>query len=174
MNNDRDKIILVDLNDNEIGFDNKMDVHYQGVLHRAFSIFIVNNKKMLIQKRNINKYHSGGLFTNACCSHPREGEILEHAIHRRLNEEMGFDCELKEVTSFVYYHNFNNGTIEYELDHVYIGNYSGEINIDPDEAESAEWVDILWLKQDVMNHPENYTVWFIIALPKVLKALDMA
>ena len=116
MNNDMDQIILVDLSDNEIGSANKMDAHFQCLLHRAFSIFIVNHGKMLVQKRNKNKYHSGGLITNACCSHPRKGELLEEAIHRRLLEEMGMDCPLEEISSFVYRNVFENGISEYEFE----------------------------------------------------------
>lgn len=171
MNNDMDQIILVDLSDNEISSANKMDAHFQCLLHRAFSIFIVNNGKMLVQKRNKNKYHSGGLITNACCSHPRKGELLEEAIHRRLLEEMGMDCPLEEISSFVYRNVFENGITEYEFDHVFIGMYDGDFNADPEEAECAEWVNIEELSKDVLDNPQKYTVWFISALPKVLEFL---
>lgn len=166
-------VILVDENDKEIGTGEKMKTHKEGKLHRAFSIFIFNSKgEMLLQKRAKSKYHSGGLWSNACCSHPRPGEELEQAAHRRLKEEMGFDCELQKAFHFVYKTNLDNDLTEHEFDHVFIGEYDGEVEINPNEAEDFKWVIIDSLKEDVEKNPENYTVWFKIALREVLKFLS--
>src|SRR4030042_2763439 len=122
-----EKIILVDENDREIGTEEKLKTHEQGKLHRAFSIFVFNSKgELLLQRRAKGKYHSGGLWTNTCCSHPREGEKLEEAVHRRLKQEMGLDCPLKEAFSFIYKVRFENGLFEHELDHVFIGRVDGK------------------------------------------------
>ena len=165
-------VILVDENDNEIGVEEKIKAHEDGKLHRAFSIFIFNsNGEMLLQQRAKNKYHSGGLWTNACCSHPRPNEKIEDAVHSRLMEEMGFDTELKEVFSFIYNAKFDNGLTEHELDHVFIGRYNGEVKPNPEEADDYKWAKIEWLENDVKLHPDKYTVWFKIALPKVIKHL---
>ncbi len=166
-------VILVDENDKEIGTGEKMKTHKEGKLHRAFSIFIFNSKgEMLLQKRAKSKYHSGGLWSNACCSHPRPGEELEQAAHRRLKEEMGFDCDLQKAFHFVYKTNLDNDLTEHEFDHVFIGEYDEEVEINPNEAEDFKWVIIASLKEDVEKNPENYTVWFKIALREVLKFLS--
>jgi isopentenyl-diphosphate delta-isomerase len=163
-----ERVILVDENDKEIGSEEKIEAHKTGNLHRAFSIFTFNSKgKMLLQQRAQNKYHSGGLWANACCSHPRLGEMLGEAVHRRLKEEMGFDCELKEIFSFIYKARVGPLT-EHELDHVFIGMYDGEVHPNPDEVDDYRWVTIESLKEDVKNHPEAYTEWFKIALEKTL------
>ncbi|MEX2707291.1 MAG: isopentenyl-diphosphate Delta-isomerase [Candidatus Freyrarchaeum guaymaensis] len=165
-----DMVILVDENDTEIGAEEKLKAHRDGKLHRAFSIFIFNSEgEMLLQKRAKSKYHSGGLWSNACCSHPRPGESLEQAAHRRLQEEMGFDCDLQKAFHFVYKTKLDNDLTEYEFDHVFIGNYEGEIKVNPDEAEDFKWVKMDDVKEDVIKHPENYTEWFKIALDQVLK-----
>nr|MCR5784053.1 isopentenyl-diphosphate Delta-isomerase [Eubacterium sp.] len=144
-----EKITLVDIDDNIIGYETKEEVHKKGLLHRAFSVFIVNDGKMLLQRRNINKYHSGGLWTNACCSHQREGEELYAAVHRRLFEELSFDCELSEEFSFIYRTAFSNGLFEYEVDHVFLGEYSGEVKLNPEEADEMCWVRFEDLKKDL-------------------------
>lgn len=168
-----EKLILVDEMDNEIGSEEKMEVHKTpGKLHRAFSIFIFNSVgEMLIQRRAKTKYHSGGLWSNACCSHPRKGESLEHAIHRRLKEEFGFDCEMKEIFSFIYRVDFENGLSEYELDHVFVGKFDGVPNPNPKEIEEWKWVDTEELKRDIKKNPEEYTPWFRISLDRVLEAM---
>ena len=144
-------------------------VHKKGLLHRAFSLFVFNNRgELLLQKRNKNKYHSGGLWTNTCCSHPRKGEELPLAIHRRLGEEMGFDCELNEIFSFTYKKTFENGLTEHEFDHVFIGYYDNDPKINTEEADSWKWISIEKLQTDIKNHPESYTYWFIKSLPRVL------
>ncbi len=166
-------VILVDKNDKEIGTEEKIKTHKEGKLHRAFSIFIFNSKgEMLLQKRAKSKYHSGGLWSNACCSHPRPGENLEQATHRRLKEEMGLDCDLQKAFHFVYKTNLDNNLTEYEFDHVFIGEYDGEVKINQNEAEDFKWVSIDALKEDVEKTPENYTVWFKTALSEVLKFLS--
>ena len=167
-----EKIVLIDENDNIIGYEEKYITHQKGLLHRAFSVFIVNGDKMLIQQRNKNKYHSGGLWSNACCSHQREGEELIEAIHRRMKEELGIDCEIKELYHFIYRTTFDNGLSEYELDHVFLGEYAGEIYPDEQEIEQTKWIDMEELSQDMKKNPEGYSYWFKEALPEVLGAIS--
>lgn len=163
----QEMLILVDKNDRQIGTEEKMKIHEQGKLHRAFSIFIFNSKgEMLLQKRAKIKYHSGGLWTNTCCSHPRDGEILEDAVHRRLQEEMGFDCELKKESSFIYKVKLDHGLTEHEFDYVFTGKFDGEVKPNPEEADGFKWITIEELKKDLKSHPENYTEWFKIAFGK--------
>lgn len=164
-----DTLVLVDLFDNEIGKASKKEVHEKGLLHRAFSLFIVHDRKMLIQRRNRNKYHSGGLWTNACCSHPRYGELLDEAIIRRVREELGITTRFDKEFSFVYRSTFNNGITEYEYDHVFLSDYNGNIEPDKDEVEEYKWIGLKELAKDLMNNPDKYTVWFQIAAPKVLE-----
>ena len=163
-----EEIILVDENDKEIGIGEKMKVHQDGKLHRAFSIFVFNSKnEMLLQKRAKVKYHCGGLWTNTCCSHPRKGELLEEATHRRLREEMGFDCELKEVGDFIYKAKFDNGLTEHEYDHVFTGKFDGAPNLNPEEADDYKWIGLEELKKEIKKTPADFTVWFKIAMEKV-------
>ncbi|MEM1545600.1 MAG: isopentenyl-diphosphate Delta-isomerase [Candidatus Methanomethylicia archaeon] len=167
-----EEVVLVDEDDNEIGVEEKIKAHKEGKLHRAFSIFIFNSRgEMLLQKRARNKYHSGGLWSNACCSHPKPGESLEQAVHRRLKEEMGFDCDLKRVFYFIYKADLNNEFTEYELDHVFIGKYDGEINPNRNEVEDWKWISINDLKEDIKQNPNKYTVWFKIVLDKVISLI---
>jgi isopentenyl-diphosphate Delta-isomerase len=163
-----EKIILVDEKNRETGYEEKMAVHEKGLLHRAFSIFVFNEKnELLLQKREKAKYHSGGLWTNTCCSHPREGETLELVTHRRLLEEMGFDCDLAKLFEFRYMKSFENGLTENEHDSVYFGRYNGRVAINTNEAEDFRWVDIGFLTKDLKENPSQYTYWFKIALPNV-------
>ncbi|MBU4141770.1 isopentenyl-diphosphate Delta-isomerase [Patescibacteria group bacterium] len=162
-----EKIILVDKNDCEIGLGEKLKVHQEGKLHRAFSIFVFNSKgKLMLQQRAKSKYHSGGLWTNTCCSHPRAGEKIESAAHRRLKEEMGFDCEVKEIFSFIYKAKLDHGLWEYEFDHIFAGKFDGEPKINPEEADGWKWTELSDLKKDILKNPKNYTVWFKIAADK--------
>lgn len=164
-------IIAVDEKDKELGPIEKMEAHEKGVLHRAFSIFIFNSKdQLLLQKRYNGKYHSGGLWTNTCCSHPRYKEELEEAIHRRLKEEMGFTCELKKLFSFCYKVSFQNNLTENEYDHVFIGVYDGEIIPNENEVEDYKWVDIDEVKADIKVNGHLYTFWFKSILDKVVEA----
>jgi isopentenyl-diphosphate delta-isomerase len=168
-----EQIILVDRSDNEIGYCEKLEAHKNGgKLHRAFSIFIFNSRgQMLLQQRAATKYHCAGLWTNACCSHPNKGETLEAAVHRKLKQEMGFDCPLKEIFSFIYRAEFANGLTEHEFDHVFVGRYDGAINPNPDEVDDWRWIDVAELIKDVKKNPQKYTPWFRIALEKVLESI---
>jgi isopentenyl-diphosphate delta-isomerase len=162
-------IISVDKDDKEIEPIEKMEAHTKGILHRAFSIFVFNsNNQLLLQKRHSTKYHSAGLWTNTCCSHPRYGEELEAAIYRRLKEEMGFTCELKEIFSFSYKVEFQNNLIENEFDHVFIGTFDGEVVPDENEVEAYKWVDISEVKADLLKNPDSYTFWFKSLLSRVM------
>lgn len=164
-------LILVDIDDKVIGYESKKVIHDKGLLHRAFSIFIYNGSKMLIQKRNKNKYHSGGLWSNACCSHPRKNETLEKSAHERLKQEMRFDTSLEEQFSFIYRKEFNNGIIEYEYDHVFLGEYSKKVNINLVEASDYKWIEIEELKKLLISKPEMFTCWFIISCPKIINLI---
>ena len=164
------KLITVDLLDNEIGSETKLFVHENSILHRAFSVFIVSDNKMLLQKRAEGKYHSGGLWTNACCSHPRYGEKLHTAVERRLIDELNIKCSFKEIGSFVYYAEFEN-VCEYEYDHVFLGTYNGSIEPNPEEISEIKWMDIEEVQRDILKNPAIYTKWFVTALPMVIKHL---
>ena len=167
-----DQIALVDLDDKIIGYETKAEVHRRGLLHRAFSVFIVKDGKMLIQMRNPDKYHSGGLWSNTCCSHQRLGEVLEESVHRRMLEEMGFDCDLKELFSFVYRTEFRTDLIEYEYDHVFAGTYDGEITLNPEEASEIRWIAFADLKKELMQTPEKFSSWFLICAPRVMQIIQ--
>ncbi len=163
-------LILVDNFDNALGEIEKMEAHKLGVLHRAFSVFILNSKnELLLQKRNIEKYHSGGLWTNTCCGHPRPDETVENAAFRRLFEEMGFDCSLKKHFDFIYKADFDNGLTEHEFDHVFIGYFDGIPLPNPIEVEDWKFVNYDWLINDVAMFPERYTIWFRICLEKLVE-----
>lgn len=167
-----DKVILVNEEDKELGTADKLAAHQnEGKLHRAFSVFIFNSEgEMLLQKRAEGKYHSGGLWTNTCCSHPRPGEATKQAAERRLKEEMGFTCDLEEVFSFIYRAKFEDLT-EHEYDHVLFGVCESETNIEPDPEEVGDWKWIARkdLERDVNENPDNYTPWFKRALNRVMK-----
>lgn len=158
------EIILVDENDNQIGTGEKLEVHRQGKLHRAFSVLIFNPKgELLLQKRAKSKYHSGGLWSNTCCSHPTVGERIKDSAERRLFEEMGIKTKLKEIFSFVYKAKFEDLT-EYEFDHVFEGRFNGNPNPEPEEAEDWKWMNLAELKKDIKENPKNYTEWFKIII----------
>lgn len=160
-----EKVILVDENDAVIGEMEKMEAHRKGILHRAFSILIFNSSgEMLLQKRSQKKYHSGGLWTNACCSHPSPNENIQHATRRKLMQEMGIDLETEFLYTFIYQVPLNHDLIEHELDHVFIGTFNGTPAINHDEVEDWKYVGIDWLRNDVAAHPEDYTYWFKVIL----------
>ena len=164
------QVLEVTFDDTPVGFIDKLTAHQQKVLHRAFSVFIMDGKeKTLIQKRADNKYHSSGLLTNACCSHPISNDIKSEATVR-LNEELGITCNLDFVDSFIYFSEFENGLAEYELDHIFLGQYDSSKNIpfNCDEVSEIHWVSIEELTYDIKKHPNNYSKWFITALYKVL------
>jgi len=163
-----ERVILVDENDNQIGIEEKIKAHEQGKLHRCFSVVVFNSKKeLLIQKRAEDKYHSPGLWTNTCCSHPAPGESTKEAAHRRLKQEMGFDCDLKEIFTFIYQHKFDNGLTEHEYDHVFIGEFEGSPNPNSEEVSDWKWISLDELKNDIQKNPDNYTYWFKILLDKI-------
>ena len=155
-----DTLILVDEHNNITGYGEKLKVHQEGQLHRAFSLFVVNHAgQLMIQRRALDKYHSGGLWANTCCSHPLKGEDREETIHIRLQHEMGFDCELQPLFDFIYKAEFENGLTEYELDQVYIGFYEGDAYPNPSEVCEWKWMDIEALKIDLQQAPEKYVYW---------------
>ena len=164
-------VVLVDENDREIGTEEKMKAHEDGgKLHRAFSMFIFSpNGKILLQQRAKSKYHCGGLWTNSCCSHPRPDEPIDSAAHRRLKEEMGFDCKLREILSFTYKAPFENGLTEWEFDHVFVGIYDDKITPDPEEVEDYKYIEIDDLTKDIKDNPDKYTPWFRIILKNVIE-----
>ena len=163
-------VILVDEQDQALGLMEKMEAHEKGVLHRAFSVFVFNDKgELMLQQRALDKYHSGGLWTNTCCSHPRDGESVEDAAHRRLQEEMGFDCKLEKKFHFIYKRELDKGLTEHELDHVFFGVYNDAPNINTDEVASYKFVDMRSLKTDMQNNPHLYTEWFKICFDEVVK-----
>lgn len=167
------QLILVDLYDREIGSAGKREAHARPLLHRAFSVFLTDGEgRLLLQKRAAEKYHSGGLWANACCSHPRRGEQLIPSAESRLREELGMSCPLTEVGSFVYCHRFSETLFEYEYDHVLLGKYSGPLRPDPEEIEELRWVTPQALVQELLMVPEHFAVWFLTAAPMVLHALS--
>lgn len=161
-------IITVDEQDREIGSIEKMEAHRQGVLHRAFSILVLNKKgELLLQRRALHKYHTPGLWSNTCCSHQRVGEALEEAVARRLQEELGFTCDCKEIHHFKYYVEFDNGLIEHEMDHVFIGEYDGEVIPNNEEVDEIRWVKLEDLRQEMKEKPEEFTYWFKILMEQL-------
>ena len=168
-----DNVILVDVHDNQIGLMPKLEAHEKGVLHRAFSVFIFNNHgELMLQRRALTKYHSPGLWTNTCCSHQRDGESNISSGKRRLKEEMGFDTELFEKTSFIYKAKFDNGLIEHEFDHVLVGSYNHSPIINSIEVDSWKWMSLENVKKDINDHPDNYTAWFKIIFEKYYKYIS--
>jgi len=161
-------VILVDEKDNVTGTIGKMEAHTKGILHRAFSIFIFNSKnEMLLQQRAFSKYHSAGLWSNACCSHPYPGEDTKAAARRRLQEELGFTTNIQKIFDFIYTTSFDNGLIENEFDHVFIGERDGDIKINPDEVHDYAFVSMRVLKQELQQDPEKFTAWFHLAFPRI-------
>ncbi len=162
-----EQVILVNEKDEKIGLMPKMEAHEKAVLHRAFSVFVFNDKnELLLQQRAAHKYHSPLLWTNTCCSHQRDGEENIVAGKRRLKEEMGFVCDLNEVTWFIYKAQFDNGLTEHELDHILIGHYNENPILNREEVESFKWMTIEEVKNDMLKHPEIYTEWFKIIFDK--------
>lgn len=168
-----EKVILVNEKDEPIGLMPKLEAHEKGVLHRAFSVFILNDKnEIMLQQRARQKYHSPLLWTNTCCSHQREGENNIEAGTRRLYDEMGITASLKELFHFIYKAPFDNGLTEHELDHVMIGYYNEDPVINTEEAESWKWMSIEDVKKDMQLFPEIYTVWFRIIFDEFYHYLE--
>ena len=158
-----ENVILVDEFDKKLGLMEKMEAHEKGLLHRAISIFVLNSKnELLLQKRAVSKYHSGGLWTNTCCSHPRNLETIEDATQRRLMEEMGFNCELNKIFDFIYKAELDKGLTEHEFDHVFLGYFEGKPTLNPEEAEDFKWMHLDTLSVDIKTNPNHYTEWFKI------------
>jgi isopentenyl-diphosphate delta-isomerase len=168
-----ENVILVNKEDQQIGLMPKLEAHEKAVLHRAFSVFVLNSKnEIMLQQRAQHKYHSPLLWTNTCCSHQRQGETNIQAGTRRLFEEMGFKTDLKELFHFIYKAPFDNGLTEHELDHVMIGYYDKNPEINPEEAEDWKWMNIEEVKSDMLLHPEIYTVWFKIIFDEFYHFLE--
>ncbi|MBN8876514.1 MAG: isopentenyl-diphosphate Delta-isomerase [Sphingobacteriales bacterium] len=163
-----EQVILVNGQDEETGVAEKMEAHQQGWLHRAFSVFIFNSRgEMLLQQRALDKYHSGGLWTNTCCSHPRPGESTQVAAERRLKEEMGFQVSLEKVFDFVYKADFDNGLTEHEFDHVFAAEYEGPVNFNKEEVMGYSYRSMQQIAQSMETDPAQYTAWFRLAFPRV-------
>jgi isopentenyl-diphosphate Delta-isomerase len=158
-------VILVDKDDNQVGTMEKMEAHRKGELHRAFSVLVFNSKgEMLLQKRAQSKYHSGGLWTNACCSHPLPGETIDVTIKRRVKEEIGIDVQPKFSYKFLYKTFLDQNLIEHELDHVFVAEFDGNPALNKAEAEDWKYANVDWLKDDVRKNPDHYTYWFKLIL----------
>jgi isopentenyl-diphosphate delta-isomerase len=171
----REHVILVDENDQQIGLMEKIEAHEKALLHRAFSVFIFNEKgELMLQQRAASKYHSPLLWTNTCCSHQREGESNVKAGRRRLQEEMGFVTDITEVFSFIYKAPFDNGLTEHEFDHVMIGRYDVAPILNEEEAEAYKWMKMEDVKKDIEDNPSIYTAWFKIIFEKSYKKLTHA
>lgn len=162
-----EKVILVDPKDRELGVAEKMQAHIDGSLHRAFSVFVFDNDgRLLLQRRAREKYHSGGLWSNTACGHPRPGETTIAAAHRRLREEMGFDCALHEAFAFLYRAEMDGALVEHEYDHVFVGAYDGEPAPDPSEAEDWRWVDLDELRRELKEESQRYSFWLKAAVER--------
>ena len=164
MNREND-LILVNLDDRETGYGEKTEVHRKGLLHRAFSVFLFHGNRLLIEQRAAGKYHCAGLWANTCCSHPHAGQSLRDAVLQRLMEECGITgVTVREAGSFVYRAVFPNGLTEYEVDHVFVGEYAGAFSPAPDEIAELRYVPLAELKEDMAANPEKYAPWFFTAI----------
>ncbi|UMB55489.1 isopentenyl-diphosphate Delta-isomerase [Lutibacter sp. A64] len=169
-----EQVILVNEKDEQIGLMPKMEAHEKALLHRAFSVFVFNDKnQLMLQQRAADKYHSPLLWANTCCSHQRDGERNIEAGKRRLQEEMGFVCELEEKTSFIYKAPFDNGLTEHELDHIMVGTYSEDPVINREEVAAFKWMTLEEVKEDISQKPEIYTEWFKIIFEKFYEFLQL-
>lgn len=170
---DRNNVVLVDENDNAIREMDKLLAHEQGQLHRAFSVFIFNDKgALLLQQRADHKYHGAGLWTNTCCSHPQWGEDVGSSAMERLNYEMGLECSLKLIYSFIYNEKVENNLTEHELDYVFIGYSNQDPILNKDEVQDYKWMNIDVILSDIENNPAHYTVWFKQAFPELLSKVN--
>lgn len=170
-----EKIIKVDINNKQIGFIEKLEAHQKPILHRAFSVFLYKDNKILLQKRADGKYHSGGLWANSCCSHPRANVDFLTSVYDRLKFELGIKQKipLTLVFEFTYFSKYADYLYEYEYDHVLVGEYKTEkVDFNTDEISQVKWVDINFLKTDLVNNPQNYATWFLVCAPKVIEYLE--
>lgn len=168
-----EQLILVNEMDEMVGTMEKMEAHQKAMLHRAFSIFIFNSRgELLLQQRASEKYHCGGLWTNTCCSHPRPEEETAAAAKRRLQEELGFTTPLRKVFDFVYKAPFSNGLTEYEFDHVFFGEYEGDLRPDPKEVAAVRYLNVRTIQHMMEEEPSQFTPWFHIAFPKMIDWLS--
>ncbi len=166
-------VVFVDERDRELGVGEKLEVHTSGKLHRAISVFVFNSRgELLLQRRAHGKYHAPEQWSNTCCTHPRPGETPEEAAHRRLREEMGFDCPLEKVLETVYRVDVGGGMVEHEFDHVFVGRFNGEPVPDRSEVREFKWMGVKELKRDMGKNPKDYTPWFRVLLPRLLEVLD--
>jgi isopentenyl-diphosphate delta-isomerase len=175
VNDDKEEVVLVDAGDRELGTLPKLEAHRRGRLHRAFSVVIHDGAgHLLLQKRHRGKYHSGGLWTNACCGHPRPGEETAKAARRRLKEEMGIDCELSPLGTLIYRADVGGGLIEHELVHLFAGVYTGAVHPDSNEAEDFAWRPLAEIRRETAAEPERFTAWFrrYLEAPSPLAALE--
>lgn len=165
------EVLLVDENNRGLGRMEKLEAHEKACLHRAFSVFLIHDGKMLIQKRALSKYHCPGIWTNICCSHPLEGEVIPYAL-QRLKEEVGIEqVELEEVGTMIYKAEFDNGLTEYEYDHLLLGKYDGDVLINPEEVAEVRWLEFAELKEEIEKNPQLFTPWFKLALDQVLEKI---
>jgi isopentenyl-diphosphate Delta-isomerase len=161
-------VILVDEQDNQVGIQEKLAAHKLGKLHRAVSVLIFNEKgELLLQQRAFSKYHSGGLWSNTCCGHPRPGESPLIAAQRRLFEEMGIRTDLKKSFDFIYKAPLDNGLTEYELDHVFTGAFNEPFHPNPEEVAETKWLDLSAIRQEILQKPDVYTYWFKILINRL-------
>jgi len=170
-----EKVILVNRQDQPIGEMEKMEAHRKGELHRAISVLVFNDRdELLLQQRALSKYHTPGLWSNTCCSHPRPGESSLQAASRRLQEEMGFQCTLEKSFDFIYRADFPNGLIEHEFDHIFIGRYNEDPGINPEEAEAFRWISLGDLRKEMTETPENFTIWFRLIMEQLPERLPVS
>ena len=165
-------VVLVNEADQQIGLMEKLEAHQKGLLHRAFSVFLFNKKgEMLLRKRANTKYHSPNLWTNAVCSHPRNGESYKNGAMRRLNEELGISTEIEEKFHFIYKADVGQNLWEHELDYVFVGIYEGIFNLNPNEVSETRYISLVDLQKEILSNPDNFTEWFKIILNKYLEFL---
>lgn len=167
----RNEVLLVDSDDKPIGKATKLEAHSSPLLHRAFSIFLYHEDKLLIQQRAFDKYHSGGLWANTCCSHPGDNMGITIDAEERLFDETGIKCKVKEIFCFEYEHKFDENLYEHEYDHVMIGEYNGDFVLNPDEVEDMRWISFSEMEKELSEQPEKFAPWFIIAAPRVVEYL---
>ena len=169
-----EQVVLVDNDGNAVGIAEKIEAHREGWLHKAFSVLIFNSKnEILLQQRALTKYHTPGLWSNSCCSHPRPDEALEDAVHRRLQEELGFDTKVEKSLDFVYkFLDEPTQLWEHEHDTVFVGYYDGDVPFNKEEVEAVQWISLADLMAWMQRSPKEFTYWFRVFLPKVMSQLE--